>query len=369
MVMLLAVVLVGFGCVRGLQPIGWSGGAVAGDTLFVGSREGKLVAFSLADEGLLWSEPLRSSQAGGFGCLASSAGGGCSGAAAGVALYGTPVVDGDRVYIGAYNGKFYAFDTATLQITDVYPAESSIGYIVGGSALADGILYFGSSDGKVYALNADSFLLEWDFEAGDKIWATPAVSEGRVFIGSFDKKLYALDAADGTELWAYETGGAIVTKPLVHNGVVYFGSFDRYLYAVNIADGSLIWQFKGGNWFWAEPVLGNDVIYAACLDGMVYVINPDTGAEVARIELDSAVSSSPSVVGNNIIVASKEGAVYSIDAATNEARQLAVVEEEIYGPLTVSGEVVYIHTQDLTLHRVNIDTGVVLRSVSLASAE
>ncbi|MFC2002169.1 PQQ-binding-like beta-propeller repeat protein, partial [Chloroflexota bacterium] len=101
-VVLLVAGLTSSGCIKGLQPIGWSGGAVYDGTLFVGSKEGRLVAFNIADGGRQWSEPLKA-QAGGFGCM-PVAGGGCT-APAGVAIYGTPAVSGDLVYIGGYNGK------------------------------------------------------------------------------------------------------------------------------------------------------------------------------------------------------------------------------------------------------------------------
>lgn len=69
MVVLLGIGLTGFGCVSGLQPIGWSGGGVSDGKLFVGSKEGRLVAVNLSDESRQWSEPIKAaSRGGGFGC-------------------------------------------------------------------------------------------------------------------------------------------------------------------------------------------------------------------------------------------------------------------------------------------------------------
>ena len=188
LVMLLLVGLASLGCVRGLQPLGWSGGAVSGGTLFVGSKEGRLVAFNLADESRRWSEPLKATKsAGGFGCA--------PGQQAGVAIYGTPVVSDGLVYIGGYNGKFYAFNSGTLQIEEDYPPEGNLEPIVGGSVVAQGKVYFGGSDGKVYALDATKLSWIWEFETEDQIWSTPTIGDDTLFIGSFDKKLYALNAA------------------------------------------------------------------------------------------------------------------------------------------------------------------------------
>lgn len=370
MVMLLAIGLASFGCIKGLQPIGWSGGVVSDGTLFVGSKEGKLVAVNLSDESRRWTEPLKAArQAGGFGCAPAVAGGGCGAGASGVAIYGTPAVSGELVYIGGYNGKIYAYVYNTLSVRWVYPREGNLEPIVGGLLVDKGKVYFGCSDGKVYTLDAATGDKLWEFSTGDKIWATPAISDDTLFIGSFDNKLYALNAADGSKKWDFPTEGAIISTPLLHNGTVYFGSFDRHLYAVNAYDGSLRWKFMGENWFWAKPVIYDSTIYAGCLDDKVYALKADTGGKVAEFVLKSPASSSPVVVNSSIVFASRKGIVYTIDTSVNKLGQLAEIEEEVYGPLCVNEGIVYIHTQDLTLHRINAINGAVLRPISLESKD
>ncbi len=368
-VMLLVIGLTGFGCVQGLQSTGWSGGVVSDGTLFVGSKEGRLVAVNTADESRQWSEALKDTKkSGGFGC-APSFGGGCGTGSSGVAIYGTPVVSGDLVYIGGYNGKIYAFTSSSLSTRWVYPREDNLEPLVGGLAVAQGRVYFGASDGKIYALDAATGDLLWDFETGDKIWGAPVISDDILYIGSFDKKLYALSTADGSKKWEFATTGAIISTPLVHDGTVYIGSFDRHMYAVNAADGSMKWEFMGENWFWAKPAVYGNTIYTACLDNKVYALRADTGNKVTEFEMGSPVSSSPVVVDSSIIFASRDGVVYSVDAGSNELKQLTDIEEDVYGPLCLSEGIVYIHTQDLTIHRINADTGAVLRPISLESKD
>ena len=372
-VMLLVVVggLSGFGCIKGLQPIGWSGGAVADGILFVGSEEGRLVAVNLADSTPRWSrEELKTSgTGGGLGCMAPTAGGGCGTAPAGVAIYGTPVMAGDLVYVGGYNGKIYAFNASSLETRWVYPREGFLEPIVSGPAVALGRVYIGCSDGRLYAFDAATGDWHWEFEAEDKIWSTPAIEGDRLFVGSFDKKLYALSATDGKKQWEFETEGAIAATPLVYNNTVYIGSFDRYRYAVDAADGSLRWKFIGENWFWAKPVAHNGVIYAGNLDGKVYVLNAESGAKLAEFDLGSPVSSSPVVVNDSVIFASQQGVIYTLDIGSNQLRQLADIEEEVYGPLSASGGIIYIHTQDMTLHPIDASTGAKLPTISLKSSE
>ena len=237
-----------------------------------------------------------------------------------------------------------------------------------------GRVYFGCSGGKVYALDAETNEKQWEFETGDKIWSTPAIDGDTLYTGSFDKKLYAIDTDTGEAKWEepFEAEGAIIATPLVYNNTVYVGAFDRYLYAVDAEDGSLRWksEVEAGNWFWVEPVADNGIIYAGCLDGKVYILDADDGHEVAdAIDLESAVSSSPVLVDDAIIFASQEGKIFSLDTENNTVTQLADLETEINSALCVFDGIIYIHTQDLILHRVDLNTGAELTEISLEKEE
>ncbi|MET9694815.1 PQQ-binding-like beta-propeller repeat protein [Streptomyces sp. NPDC006514] len=63
--------------------------------------------------------------------------------------------------------------------------------------------------------------------------------DGIVYIGSNDNKVYALDAATGTPHWTYTTGGGVYSaSPAVMDGIVYIGSSDRKVYALDAATGT-----------------------------------------------------------------------------------------------------------------------------------
>ena len=382
-ILLLLVLLVGglavLGCVQPKgQPRGWSGVAVADDVLFVGSMEGKLVSANISTHNRLWADVLfeTSQPQGGFF-------GGCGAPSAVVAIYGTPVVSKDLVYVAGYDGRVRAISASSGEVKWQYPpkGESNLQPIVGGVAVAQGKVFFGGSDGKVYAVDAVSRVEAWGqlFETGDKIWSTPVIGGDTVYVGSFDKKLYALDIADGSKRWEFETGGAIATTPLLYNNTIYFGSFDRHFYAVDATSGRQIWQFplleegenNPENWFWAKAVAHNNTIYAPCLDGRVYILNATTGNEVVdALDLKSSISSSPVLVNDSVIIASEEGKVYRLDTKTNQLTALAELgeKEEIRAPLATSEGVVYVHTQkDETLYALNAQTGVTLWKITLSS--
>lgn len=80
--------------------------------------------------------------------------------------------------------------------------------------------------------------LLWKYKTGDWVYNSPAVSGGVVYVGSSDGYVYALDASTGSLKWKYETGGEIYSSPAVSSGVVYAGSKDGYVYAFASASNS-----------------------------------------------------------------------------------------------------------------------------------
>jgi outer membrane protein assembly factor BamB len=384
-IIIIIVGLLSSSCVSGLSPIGWSGGIVENDTLYIGSVEGRLAAINMIDESRQWAETLKqTAQTGMFGCSALT--GGCGGGSNTVAIYGTPVVSDNLVYIAGYNGKVYAYRADNLAQRWIYPREGNIPPVVGGMVLSQGKLYFGCSDGKVEGKKVKGMIFVLDaetgdklatFETGDRVWGTPAVDGNTVYIGSFDKNLYALDKDTLAVKWQYTTEGSIISTPLIYNGLVYFGSFDRNLYAVNAANGALKWKYMGQNWFWTRPEIINSTIYAGCLDGLIYILQADTGKEIKIYDISqefkeskvkkSPLSSQPVVIDNSIIFANSKGVIVSVDTGNNSIHKIAVLDNaSVYGPLTAYNGMIYLQTQKAELQRINAASGAVT-SISLKS--
>ena len=79
----------------------------------------------------------------------------------------------------------------------------------------------------------------WRFTAGDSVDSSPTVVDGVVYVGSDDGTLYALDAATGAERWRFATGDEVDSSPAVVDGVVFVGSEDGNVYALEAAEPQL----------------------------------------------------------------------------------------------------------------------------------
>jgi outer membrane protein assembly factor BamB len=79
--------------------------------------------------------------------------------------------------------------------------------------------------------------VKWNFAHG-AFDSSPAVVNGVVYFGSWDENVYAVDASTGTKLWSYAVGSGVYSSPAVANGVVYVSSDDGKVYALNAATGA-----------------------------------------------------------------------------------------------------------------------------------
>ena len=84
----------------------------------------------------------------------------------------------------------------------------------------DGAVYAGAANGSVYAVDAVSGQLRWEYKTGGPVLGAPALANGVLYVGSDDLNLHAIDAATGTLKWTFNTGGAIRAAPAVVDGIV-----------------------------------------------------------------------------------------------------------------------------------------------------
>ncbi len=105
-------------------------------------------------------------------------------------------------------------------------------------AVANGVIYIGSDDGNLYALNASTGAKLWSFTTDLGVRSSPAVANGVVYVGSYETagngeggNMYALNASTGAKLWSDNTGSAVLSSPAVVDGVVYVDTVAGQLYA------------------------------------------------------------------------------------------------------------------------------------------
>ena len=101
------------------------------------------------------------------------------------------------------------------------------GFVESSPAIVDGIIYFGSLDGHLYAVDTQTGRAHWSFDIGEPVtYSSPAVADGAVYFGSLDGILYVLDSRSGLEKWTFEVGGILKGSVAIEDGTVYLGGHD-----------------------------------------------------------------------------------------------------------------------------------------------
>ena len=195
----------------------------------------------------------------------------------------SPLLVGNRLYVGDWEGRLWALDARTGKTIWTYRAG---GPIKGAAAFTAGRVYFGSYDGHVYCVAAKSGKLVWKARAqarlyGDsRFYSTPALAFGRLYIGSTDGKVYSYGAASGTLIWSHSTGGYVYSSPAAWNGLVFAGSYSKRLYAFDAATGDVRWTFSANGQISGSPTVIGNVVYFATLANRTYALSARTGKEL-----------------------------------------------------------------------------------------
>jgi len=236
-------------------------------------------------------------------------------------------------------------------------------------SVAGGVVYEGSNDGKLYALNAQSGGVLWS--ASIVTFSCPAVAGGAVYVGSFDDHVYALDASTGGLLWSLPTGFGIESSPAVSTvslrsgstTVVFVSSGDGKVYAVNSITGSAVWTAAINVGSFSSPAVANHAVYVGSNGGKLFALRDSTGSVLWSTSIGPWVSSSPAVAGGVVYVGSGDGKIYALNATSGANLWSTNINGPVNASPAVAGGVVYSGSNDGKLYALNASTGAILWSL------
>jgi len=258
------------------------------------------------------------------------------------------------VYVGSFDRSLYAVNPRTGAKIWSFPTGGSV---FSSPTVTDGLVYAGSGDGNIYALNARTGAKAWSFLTGSAVISSPTVADGTVYIASQDGNVYALNARSGAMIWKFPTGSSIESSPTVADNVVYVGSDDHDVYALNARSGAMIWKFSTGFLVQSSPTVAGNVVYVGSDDHDVYALNARSGAEIWNFPTGDDVFSSPTVAGNMVYVGSVDGSVYALNARTGTEIWNFLTEDEVLSSPTVANGVLYVGSNDSSMYALNARTG------------
>ncbi len=302
---------------------GWTTLTVAGTRLYSVRSTGEAVALDLTDGGsLLWRYPQEQASAA-PGCgIAQSQGSNSEAVVTLGGVYGTPAVSDGLMLVGSTDRKLVALEADTGDPAWSFPVD---GAIIGGVAVADGVAYFGTATGSVYAVQLADQQVAWaPFATGDRVWSTPHVSDGRLYVASMDHNVYALDRTSGELIWSADLRGAIQGDITLAQDVLFAGGVDRRLHAIDADTGRELWATAPlDGWVWGAPLRSELGVYFTTLNGQLHGYDPESGEPLWNpVTLNGAITAGPVMAGESILVGTDQGLVYVVDPADSSAEVL-----------------------------------------------
>ena len=349
-------------------------------------------------------------------------------------LRNAAVVDRGRLYVGAADGKFYGLDAHTgaelwhanlttsvtstaavvadavlfttrdnvlhaLAARDGHPLWSmSLGvdkgtqnywdFFTSAPIPFDGIVYVGSGDGAVYAIDPQTQHVIWRADVGARIRATPAVSASTIVIGAQNGYVYGLDRRTGSQRWRFATDGvrhdfafrdndttSVFASATIANGIAAVGGRDGQLYGLDIETGEKRWKttHDGGSWMLSTGADDGVLYVGGGSASIVQAADMATGHERWRFAVDGAVFGSLSVSGGAVLFDDFGGTLHAVDRGNgHELWRFAMGDRSFSTPVIADG-IVYVASDAGVLYALDASDGApppeVKRYVFLAGGE
>jgi outer membrane protein assembly factor BamB/tRNA A-37 threonylcarbamoyl transferase component Bud32 len=268
----------------------------------------------------------------------------------------SPTVSDGIVYVGSYDYNLYAVDTQSGKFAWKYPTEDVIS---SSPHVWDDLVLFGSEDHALYALFKDTGRITWSAPTKDRVRSSPRVALDHVFFGSDDYHFYCVSARDGRQMWTLNTGSYVRSSPAVSDERVYFGASDGSVYALDLLTGKQRWRFTTNRTVISSPLLHDDVIYVGSMDWNLYALDAQAGWSLWSYRTQGWVVSNPAISEalGLVYVGSADGSVYAIERDTGRKAW----SYETGGPVTsspaVANDAVYIGSTDGRIYSLDAKRG------------
>ncbi|WP_432762670.1 PQQ-binding-like beta-propeller repeat protein [Anaerolinea thermophila] len=268
-------------------------------------------------------------------------------------IRGGPAFENGLIYVGSYDNNLYAVDATDGKFVWKFPTE---GGIVTRPAFGEGLVIFGSEDHRIYALNSRSGKIAWTYPTEGPARGSPKIAEGHAFVGSDDGFLYAINLTSSRLVWKYDTGGPVRSTPFIANDLIFFGSETGDLFCMDFR-GAVKWRFKAKRAIYSSPLVVKGSLFFTSLDSILYSVDARTGWAIWRFRMGKGSVSSPCNVENYIIVGSADGFIYCVDGGTSKEIWRFKTDHQVSGSPLVYRDSVYCGAADGNLYCLEYRTG------------
>ncbi len=235
------------------------------------------------------------------------------------ALRGSPILYDDLIYVGSEDKRVYAVDKYTgdldwsLKLDDVVATTPSV---------SGNTVVVGTEGGTVYGIHRNDGEELWSTDVGSPVSTAACISGSTAMVGTFGGRVHGLNIGDGELEWTYPNPAEpaldpILTTPVTNSGLVYFGADG--LYCLEVRNGLRAWHHATGDTVRGTPALVESYLVFGCYDGLIRCIDKNTGRVIWRYSSDTIFRSSVSIDYDKAFIGGRDGKLYARSILNSKA--------------------------------------------------
>lgn len=211
------------------------------------------------------------------------------------AIYARAALKDGVAYVGTSGGEFHAVDLKDGR----FKWSFSAGRGIFGEALAtDDAVFFVCDNGYLFKLDRATGKELWRYDLGDARvpripphqlvdnsgdfdWdfaaPKPLLADGVLYVGSGDGGMNAVDPSTGKQLWRFQAEGRIRSGAIADGPRLVFGTMENFVYALDRKSGSQLWRIDAHGPIVAAPSVIGDTLVIGVSAGLILGVDPATG--------------------------------------------------------------------------------------------
>ena len=183
--------------------------------------------------------------------------------------------------------------------------------------VVDGLVYFGSTDGRLFAVAVESGEVRWAYDTGGRINASPSLYGRRVCISTYAGSVFCLDKNTGARLWStyikrdafrYES---FYASPSTDGARIYTVARSGKVVALDASDGRVIWTAQVGGLGYTTPAVADGLVFVGGFDGKLRALRATNGNELWQADTSGRILGAPFVAGNLVFFSTLEKRTYA----------------------------------------------------------
>ena len=269
----------------------------------------------------------------------------------GSAITGTPVVDGDVVYVALTNSKkdFIAYDFRQAEER----WNLKIGSIESSPLLLDSKFYIGTLDGMIYCVDAKTGVVDWRYSASSeskkRLIRTSPATNGNLIVFSCDDGTVIGILKDGTVSWKARAGRGVTASPAIFGEWVYICSADSSVYSLSVRSGTIEWRKKLSASIFSAPAVNGNNLVAGCVDGAVWCLDRRNGEKVWVRPTGGVIASAPVISGSLVYTGNLSGELNAISLESGELADTRIFKGRIKSSPLVYKQYLFLIVESRTL--------------------